>query len=152
MRRVACAGKNSMTTKQAAELHVRAGFKPPPDISTPDASKYNARRKSVDGQGFASTGEAQAYQILKSWEACGVIRDLKLQPAFVLQPAFKGPHGNYRAIRYVADFSFMRDGKLHVVDFKGFQTPVYKIKRKMFLALHPEIVFQEWTRETLRSF
>jgi len=142
-----------MTTKQAASLYVRAGFKPPPDISTPDASKYNARRKTVDGHGFASTGEAQAYQVLKSWEACGVIRDLKLQPAFVLQPAFRGMHGkHYRAIRYVADFSFMRDGKFHVVDFKGFQTPVYKIKRKMFLALHPEIVFQEWTRETLRSF
>ncbi|MFZ1007184.1 MAG: DUF1064 domain-containing protein [Candidatus Sulfotelmatobacter sp.] len=141
-----------MTTKQAGELYKRTGFAPPAAIATPDASKYNARAKMLDGHRFDSTGEAEAYQLLKSWEACGAIRDLKLQPAFVLQAAFKGPHGNYRAIRYVADFSFMRDGKLHVVDFKGFQTPVYKIKRKMFLALHPEIVFQEWTRETLRSF
>ena len=42
-----------------------------------------------------------------------------------------------RAMHYIADFSFTdRDGVKHVVDAKGFETEVFKIKRKLLKFVH----------------
>ena len=40
-----------------------------------------------------------------------------------------------RAITYKADFSYMQDGELKVLDAKGVKTDVYKLKKKLMLAL-----------------
>jgi hypothetical protein len=139
-----------MTTKRAAELYRNMGVKAPADIATPDASKYNARKKVVDGHTFDSTAEARAYQLLKIWERHGAIAALTLQPSFVLQPKFRQDGKTHRQIAYRADFQFVRSGQTVVVDVKGFATQAYKIKRKLFQRIFPEIVFEEWTAETLR--
>lgn len=37
---------------------------------------------------------------------------------------------------YVADFVYVEAGRRVVEDAKGFRTPIYKLKRRLMLALH----------------
>ena len=95
--------------------------------------KYNAIRTVIDGISFASKREAARYAELKLLERGGVISCLNLQPRFTLQAEFVYRGKKYRAIEYVADFEYMERGKIIVEDVKGFVTPIYKLKLKMFL-------------------
>lgn len=152
-----------MTHRQLAELYQRTGMTLPQFLGAGQGSKYNARKKMVDGHIFDSTGEAEAYRLLCVWEAAGAIATLVLQPRFVLQEcshaitstkikaSTKKGWRKARNVVYVPDFQFSRDGKTHVVDFKGCQTEAYKIKRSLFRERYPEIVFEEWTRNTLKE-
>lgn len=97
-------------------------------------SKYKARRTTVDGVTFDSKGEANRYAELRLLEAAGKITDLQLQPRFGLQPKFETDNGEkVRAISYVADFQYFEDGRLVVEDFKGMETPAFKLKLRMLL-------------------
>ena len=68
------------STKAIKEHHCRP-------VCTRGTFEFTAatRRKIVDGIPFRSTLEANTYQLLKSWESASAIRNLKLQPRFVLQ-------------------------------------------------------------------
>lgn len=103
--------------------------------------KYGARRTEVDGITFASAAEARRYSELKLLERAGEIFDLALQPRFTLQPAFKHGGKHYRAIDYVGDFSYREKDspQLIVEDVKGFPTPVFRLKEKLFLFHYPDI-------------
>ena len=111
-------------------------------------SKYRAQKMVVDGITFASKREAEYYKKLKALENAGNILCLTLQPRFILQPAFTDrAGGKHRKIEYAADFSYFekkgRQGALIVVDVKGFRTPIYKLKKKLLLYKHQDIVFEE---------
>ena len=95
--------------------------------------KYRNRKTVVDGIEFASKKEAERYKFLRILEKTGQIKDLKTQVKFELQPSFRYHDKQIRAIYYVADFVYFRDGKKVVEDTKGFITEVYKLKSKMFL-------------------
>lgn len=141
-----------MTSKDAAQLYKQAGFTAPPGIATPSAEKVrNTKRKVVNGIVFRSTLEADVYQLLSLWERAGHISGLVCQPRFLLQAKMRRAGKAVRAIEYVADFQFVRAGETVVIDAKGWRMDVYRIKRKMFLSLYPDLKFEEWTRETLRG-
>ena len=83
---------------------------------------------------FDSKKEAMFYVKYKQLLKAGKITKLVLQPSFTLQEKFIDHLGeNHRAIKYVADFSFIENGKLVVVDVKGFKTDIYKLKKKLLL-------------------
>lgn len=96
-------------------------------------SKYHAKKTEVDGITFDSKKEADYYASLKLLEKAGEVSDIELQPRFELQEPFVCDGKKERKIEYVADFSFMQNGKRVVVDVKGMRTQVYKLKRKLFL-------------------
>ena len=76
----------------------------------------------------------QRYLFLREKEANGAIERLAVHPSFDLLPAFVDVDGKkWRGIRYEADFSYRRDGRLVVEDFKGVETPVFRLKRKLLL-------------------
>lgn len=103
-------------------------------------SKYNAKKTNVDGIKFDSIREAERYCELKLLEKAKEIRDLELQPRFLLQDKFKDKQGNtHRKIEYVADFMYIdKCGITIVEDVKGVLTDVYKIKKKIFLKKYDE--------------
>lgn len=103
-------------------------------------SKYNAKKTTVDDIEFDSKREAERYCELKLLERGKEIRNLVLQPRFLLQDKFKDKHGKtHRKIEYVADFLYIdKDDKAIVEDVKGVLTDVYKIKKKMFLKIYDE--------------
>ncbi|MDU5970534.1 MAG: DUF1064 domain-containing protein [Finegoldia magna] len=103
-------------------------------------NKYNAKKTVVDGIEFDSIREADRYCELKLLEKAKEIRNLELQPRFLLQDKFKDKMGTtHRKIEYVADFMYIdKDDKKIVEDVKGMMTDVYKLKKKLFLNLYDE--------------
>lgn len=99
-------------------------------------NKYGARRVLYDGYWFDSQAEATRYHELALMQAAGDIARLELQPEYVLLPAFKYRGKRERAIKYRADFRYLRlsDGVTVIEDVKGMKTALYLVKRKMLLA------------------
>jgi len=94
--------------------------------SDPKANKYGAVRKN----GYASKHEADAaakYQLLASR---GIIREYQEQFRITLVPG----NGKLRPVVYVADFKYIDDDGLHIVDTKSVFTaklPVYRLKKRL---------------------
>ncbi len=106
--------------------------------------KYNAKVVEFDGFRFASKKELKRYLELKTLEKAGKIKDLKLQPIFLLQEGFYYQGKSIRQITYRADFEYVDEkGNRVVEDVKGFKTDVYKLKKKLFLKKYPDVIFKE---------
>ncbi len=104
-------------------------------------NKYKNKKVAVDGIEFDSKREAKRYGQLKLLEKAKLIKELELQKTFELQPSFKKNGKTYRSITYKADFYYY-DNHLNryvVEDTKGFKTDTYKIKKKMFEYVYPEL-------------
>ena len=103
-------------------------------------SKYNNQKTIVDDIKFDSKKEAEYYCQLKLLKQAGEIKDYRLQPRYELQPAFEKNSKKYRAITYIADFAIINnDGTTEVVDIKGVETQVFKIKKKLFEYMYPDL-------------
>ncbi|MCP5016928.1 MAG: DUF1064 domain-containing protein [Ketobacter sp.] len=100
----------------------------------PKRNKWNATKTEVDGIVFDSKHEARRYVELKMLETSGAITHLELQPEFILQPAFTDCTGKHqRAIKYRADFRYMENEQSVIEDAKGALTPIFRLKRKLFM-------------------
>ena len=99
----------------------------------PQATKYRAKKQTVDGITFASRAEASRYMDLKLLQQAGKVYDLRRQVPFVLAPAvlIRGAKRKSPALRYIADFVYMRDGERVIEDVKGAMTQAYRIKRHL---------------------
>ena len=97
--------------------------------------KYGNRKTVVDGIKFDSSVEAKRYKELRLMEKARLIKDLVLQPEFLLQDKFRYNGKTERAVKYIADFKYYDVKKcVYVVeDVKGVETEAFKIKRKLFL-------------------
>ena len=109
--------------------------------------KFHAREVWHDGIRFPSTGEGDRYLFLKDCQRNGKISGLKLQVPFQLYPAVyeektlkRGPRKGqvvngrlvWEGVSYICDFVYtLPDGRCVVEDFKGVQTPVFKLKRRL---------------------
>ena len=101
----------------------------------PQKSKFSSVKTIIDGHAFDSKKEAKYYSELKIREKAGEIKELKLQPRFLLQNGFSYNGKRYRKIEYIADFEYfdVTENNRVVVDVKGYKTDVYQIKKKLFL-------------------
>lgn len=96
--------------------------------------KYHNRKTVRHGITFDSKHEADRYDELRMLLKAGEIHDLKLQQTYKLVGAQRTPTGAAaRAVTYIADFVYTRDGKMIVEDAKGFKTKDYIIKKKLML-------------------
>ena len=111
-------------------------------------NKYRAKKVVFDGITFDSKKEGLYYLKLKDMERCGEISDLRLQVPFELLPAIYKDEVVHlktkdklerkcvqRAVNYVADFVYTKDGAEHIIDTKGLRLPDYLLKKKMMRAL-----------------
>lgn len=97
-------------------------------------NKYHNTKITIDNVTFDSKAEAAMYAELKLLEKAGKIKNLTLQPFFILQSAFTNAHGkSIRDISYRADFGFFDcdQGRYRIIDCKGFKTEVYRLKKKL---------------------
>lgn len=91
-------------------------------------SKYGNRRVEFKGRMYDSQREANEAAKLQILADVGRIKDYEEQKRIVLVPG----NGKLRPIIYVADFYYVDlDGAPHVLDAKGYKTPVYRLKRRM---------------------
>lgn len=108
-------------------------------------NKYRNKKIVIDGIEFDSKKEMNRYRELKLLEKAGLIRELELQPAFLLIPTFKKNGKTYRKTTYIADFKYfdVELGKYIVEDTKGFRTDLYKLKKKLFEYQYKELEIKE---------
>lgn len=96
-------------------------------------NKYRAKKVVLDGIKFDSIAESRYYSELKLRQRAKDIESFELQPEFILQESYKDTDGKtIRAIKYRADFLIHHNnGMEEIVDVKGIQTPVFKLKWKL---------------------
>lgn len=103
-------------------------------------TKYLNKPRMVDGIHFDSTKEANRYKELKMLLKLGQISELELQKGFILIPSqYDGKRCIERAVKYICDFCYKRNGELVVEDVKSSITRKnkdYIIKRKLMLYIH----------------
>lgn len=97
----------------------------------PKPRKYRNVPTVVDGIRYDSAKEARHAALLLAMERDGLIFELRRQVRFPLKVS------GVLVCTYVADFEFRTADRERVVqDVKGVPTPVYKIKKKLMLAIH----------------
>ena len=109
-------------------------------------NKYFNKKVIVDGIKFDSKKEAKRFTELKLLKKAGLIKELELQKVFELQPKYTNNKGEHiRAITYKADFFYYDNKKEQYIveDTKGFRTDVYKLKKKLFEYVYPNLTIEE---------
>lgn len=114
-------------------------------------NKFNVspkEQRTIDGITFDSKKEMVYYQELLLRKKAKDITGFERQVPFVLQESFIDNAGKkHREIIYIADFILeYPNGKKEVQDIKaskGFTTALYKLKKKMLLYKHRDIIFKE---------
>lgn len=92
-------------------------------------NKYGNKKTIVDGINFDSKAEARYYTELKLREQAGEIEIIEIQPKVYLTDA---------RILYKPDFLIREtQGPKVWIDVKGFETPVFKIKKKLWAHYGP---------------
>lgn len=103
--------------------------------------KYrNHKIENEDGE-FDSAKEYRRFKELQMLQRAGVIGDLTCQAVYVLAESvkFSNEARAKPALRYVADFQYMENGKIVVEDVKSKITkenPVYRIKKHLMMSVH----------------
>lgn len=96
-------------------------------------SKYGAKKAMVDDVGFDSKMEADYYVKLMVDKEKGIVDSFEMQVVYELHPAFVLNGKKRLPIKYKTDFVVTyADGRVEVIDIKGFETADFKIKKKMF--------------------
>lgn len=106
---------------------------PSPKSGSGGKSKFKSSPVVVDGRRFDSKREAKRWQALKAELIAGRISGLRCQVRFPLKI------NGVKVAVYCADFVYVRDNRLIVEDVKSAFTaklPVYRLKKKMMLAIH----------------
>lgn len=99
--------------------------------------KYRNKKCEFRGMVFDSILERDRFIILEADQRDGKISDLRRQVRFTLIPSQRiGGKVVERECAYIADFVYLKDGKMVVEDTKGFSTPEFIIKRKLMLYVH----------------
>ena len=116
-------------------------------------SRYTSYKPIIDEIKFDSLMEGQYYVYLKEKAIKNEIKDLTLQPEYVLQEAFTKNGKRFRPIIYIADFRYLdKDNHWIIVDIKGKETVEFKLKQKLFEYKYPDLslsVIQEYEGEWL---
>ena len=102
-------------------------------------SKYGSKKTIVDNIKFDSKWEAERYGQLKAMERGGVVTDLELQVPYDIVV------NDVKICRYVADFRYKKESNHTITndeyyveiveDAKGFETPEFKLKKKLMKAV-----------------
>lgn len=95
-----------------------------------DAVNLKRKYKNEPTDGFHSRREAKRHQELSFLEKAGKIDELKSQVPFRMVV------NGYLICTYIADFTYVENGRLVVEDAKGFITREFRIKAKLMNALH----------------
>ena len=111
-------------------------------------NKYKNKKVTINGKIFDSKKEAKRYLELIKLEQAGLIKDLETQKKFLLLDTFKKNGKTYNQISYYADFVYfdIYSKKTIVEDVKAskyFKTDVYRIKKKLFEFIYPNLTIKE---------
>jgi len=97
-------------------------------------NKYNAKKQSFGGRKYDSTLEAKVAEDLDWQLKAGELIEVKEQVKIPLMV------NRIVICNYICDFRVVdKYGQVKYIEAKGLELPVWRIKKKLFLALLPEI-------------
>lgn len=114
-----------------------------------DMSKYGniKTHRIINGEKvtFDSKKEGKRYDELYLLLKQGKIQELTLQPKYLLIDTLRMEgHKTMPKRYYVADFRYIKNHITIVEDVKGMKTPMYNLKKHMFLLKYGhELIFKE---------
>lgn len=109
----------------------------------PKRHKYGAKKTVVDGIKFDSQLEAKYYYHLMTLKQLGQIKEIELQPEFLIQDKKKYKGETIRKIVYKLDFKVVyNNGYTEYIDVKGMTTPVSQLKLKLVKGMYPDVNFK----------
>lgn len=107
--------------------------------------KYGNVKVTAAGETFDSRREHECFLGLQDDLKAGRLISVERQIRYVLQEGFEKAGKRHRAIEYVADFRVVgKDGRVRVIDAKGMETEVFKIKRKLFEKRYADLSIELW--------
>jgi hypothetical protein len=108
-------------------------------------NKFGARKVTVDGVTYDSAGEAALANEIALMIRAGELLYAQRQ---VSVPLF-GLHGHEICVHRLDFVVTLPSGAVEVWEFKGFETPEWKLKRKLFESCYPSIPYR--VRKTVRT-
>lgn len=130
-------------TPKMLEAHMNRRKREPDTVPMPKKQPKYRNQKVEDASGVKhdSRKEARRWAELQAMQEAGQISELKRQVPFVLAPSVRldGEKRMKPAIRYIADFTFIENGSLVVMDVKSAATrrlPAYRLKRHLLATVH----------------
>jgi hypothetical protein len=108
-------------------------------------SKYGNKTCIVNGEKIHSIGEGNRYSVLLILQKAGKIRNLRRQTRWLIADEVTWNGKKLRPKYFTDDFNYTdcETEEFIVEDYKGAKTPLYLLKRQLFLCRYPEIVFKE---------
>ena len=138
---------NPLIRKQIQSQLIDTQQKPGVETSSSTSKYKNEKDVRIIGNKkyvFDSKREAKCFDDLYRQQQLGIIKNLKTQPSYELIPTLKHGDKTLRKISYIADFTYIdQNGNKIVVDAKGFQTDVYKLKKRLFIMYYPNHILRE---------
>jgi len=104
-------------------------------------NKYRNQKVMLDGELFDSKGEADRWSQLRLLERARVVQSISRQPRFIMSV------NGCEICELRADFAYYESGRQIIEDFKGMMTTEFRLKLKLFKALHPNIEFRVTNRK-----
>jgi len=109
--------------------------------------KYHNTKVTINGHTFDSKLEAWYYVKLTQDKT---VEKIELHPKYELLATFTKNGKKFQKITYIADFKvFYKDGRVDVIDCKGVETEVFRIKRKLFEARYPDYTIRCITKKEM---
>ena len=117
-----------------------------PEADEVSRSKFHAYKAMVDGIQFDSLNESRYYVQIKQIRDCkqpteyGILLSFEMQVPYEIVPSFLKNGHRIRKMEYLADFVLHYDsGRTRVIDVKGVETDVFKLKKKLVEYKYPEV-------------
>lgn len=120
-----------------------------PEKGETTKSKFHAYKAMVDGIQFDSLNESRYYVYIKQVRDSqqetehGKLLSFEMQVPFIIVPSHIKNGHRIRKMEYLADFVLCyEDGTKRVIDVKGVETDVFKLKKKFVEYVYPEVTIE----------
>jgi len=109
-------------------------------------SKFNVNtntkakeKRTLNGHTFSSDVEYRFYVYLLLQQEKGIVKNIRIQPKYLLQDKFEKHGKKYLPIYYISDFEVeYTNGNMIIFDVKGMPTQDFLLKEKLFNYKYPD--------------
>ena len=120
-----------------------------PEAGETSRSKYHAYKADIDGIQFDSLNESRYYVFIKQIRdnaqetEHGKLLSFDMQVPYTIVPSYVKNGHRVRKMEYLADFVLhYEDGTERVIDVKGVETDVFKLKKKFVEYTYPDVIIE----------
>lgn len=120
-----------------------------PQVGETSKSKFHAYKAEIDGITFDSLNESRYYVCIKRVRDSGQetehgkLLSFDMQVPYTIVPSYVKNGRRVRKMEYLADFVLhYENGTKRVIDVKGVETEVFKLKKKFVEYVYPDVVIE----------